>query len=99
LNPVSTLISNFDRQDDHFSSAFAILREAIRERAFPAGSIAITHQNKLVALKSFGKFVYEKDVMGGDFESANKTPSTSTLSGPSKGKESYRKICVYLEKR
>jgi CubicO group peptidase (beta-lactamase class C family) len=79
LSPVSTLISNFDRQDDHFSSAFTILREAIEERAFPAGSIAVTHQNKLVALKSFGKFVYEEDAMGGDFESANKTPSTSTL--------------------
>lgn len=77
MNPVSTLISNFDRQDDHFSSAFAILREAIEERAFPAGSIAITHQNKLVALKSFGKFVYEEDAM--DFESASKTPTTSTL--------------------
>lgn len=61
LSPAAALISDFDCQDDHFSSVFAILREAIEDRAFPAASIAVTHQSKLVALKSFGKFTYDED--------------------------------------
>jgi len=40
------------------------VREAIASRAFPAASIAVTHLGKLVALRSFGKFVYEKDLEG-----------------------------------
>lgn len=64
MSPEFALAPDFDRQDDQFSSAFAVLREAIEQRAFPAVSIAVTHQSKLVALKSFGKFVYEEDVVG-----------------------------------
>jgi CubicO group peptidase (beta-lactamase class C family) len=40
------------------------LREAITQHAFPAASIAVTHQAKLVALKSFGRFVYAEDLKG-----------------------------------
>ena len=36
----------------------------IAQRAFPAASLAVTHAGKLVALKSFGKFVYEEDLEG-----------------------------------
>lgn len=89
MSPIQALAPDFDRQDDQFSSAFAVLREAIEQRAFPAASIAVTHQGKLVALKSFGKFVYDKDEMGAplpadvgrseDFEWDNKTVSVSTL--------------------
>jgi serine-type D-Ala-D-Ala carboxypeptidase len=57
-----SLIRDFGRQDEKFSSGFAILREAIRERVFPAASIAVTHKGHLIALKAFGKFVYEEDV-------------------------------------
>ena len=38
------------------------MREAIANHAFPAASIAVTHAGKLVALKSFGTLVYEKDL-------------------------------------
>src|SRR5580658_129758 len=55
------LAAAFDDQDELFASAFSILREAIAQRAFPAASIAVSHEGKLVALKSFGHFVYEKD--------------------------------------
>jgi CubicO group peptidase (beta-lactamase class C family) len=55
------LAAAFEDQDELFASAFSILREAIAQRAFPAASIAVTNQGKLVALKSFGHFVYEKD--------------------------------------
>jgi len=37
------------------------LDEAISARAFPAASIAVTHRDRLVALKSFGHFTYETD--------------------------------------
>jgi CubicO group peptidase (beta-lactamase class C family) len=51
----------YERQDPIFSKSFAILRNAIAERAFPAASIAITFQGRLAALKAFGKFNYEPD--------------------------------------
>jgi serine-type D-Ala-D-Ala carboxypeptidase len=37
------------------------LKDAIAVRAFPAASIAVTHRDHLVALKSFGHFTNEKD--------------------------------------
>jgi serine-type D-Ala-D-Ala carboxypeptidase len=45
-------------QEKTFSLAFSILQNAIASRAFPAASIAVTHQNRLVALKAFGYFTY-----------------------------------------
>jgi len=82
------LIPDFNGQDSRFSTAFAILREAIEQRAFPAASVAITQAGKLVALKSFGRFIYQ-DTMGapllpgvgrsGDFESSDSTVTTDTL--------------------
>jgi serine-type D-Ala-D-Ala carboxypeptidase len=54
----STLAPAFDEQDEHFSAAFSILREAITQRAFPAASTAVTHKGRLVAVKSFGALGY-----------------------------------------
>ncbi len=51
----------YERQDAVFSKAFESLRDAIAQRAFPAASIAVTCQGKLVALKAFGRFTYEPD--------------------------------------
>jgi len=59
--PTPTLVHALDHQDEKFSSAFSILTEAIAVRAFPAASIAITHRDRLIALKSFGHFTYESD--------------------------------------
>lgn len=39
--------------------AFALVRDAIRDHVFPAASVAVTHQGKLVALQSFGRFTYD----------------------------------------
>lgn len=39
-----------------------MLGEAIAQRAFPAASIAVTRAGKLVALKSFGKLVFEEEL-------------------------------------
>lgn len=52
-------IPAWERQDEIFSGAFSIIHDAIAKRAFPAASIAVTHQGRLVALKALGHFVYE----------------------------------------
>jgi serine-type D-Ala-D-Ala carboxypeptidase len=60
----TTLAPAFDDQDKIFSSAFDVLRAAIRVHVFPAASIAVTRSGKLVALKALGNFVYEEDAKG-----------------------------------
>jgi serine-type D-Ala-D-Ala carboxypeptidase len=37
------------------------LREAIAQRAFPAASVAVTYQGRLIALRAFGRFIYESN--------------------------------------
>ena len=58
LRNTSTLAPAFDKQDEQFSAAFSILREAVTQRAFPAASTAVTYKGRLLAVKSFGAFVY-----------------------------------------
>ncbi len=53
--------SAYDQQAAIFPQAFALMQKAISERAFPAASIAVTHQGKLVALKTLGCFTYEQE--------------------------------------
>jgi len=64
VTPKTSLAPAFDHQDEVFSSAFAILRDAIGQRAFPAASVAITSQDRLVSLKAFGTLAYESDLAG-----------------------------------
>jgi CubicO group peptidase (beta-lactamase class C family) len=59
-------VTDFDHQDETFSRAFNILHKAIENHAFPAASIAVTHAGKLIALNSFGKFVFEESRELGD---------------------------------
>lgn len=61
-NGAPTPVPIFHQQDQQFSSAFSLLREAVAQRAFPAASIAVTQAGKLVALKSVGKLVYDEDL-------------------------------------
>ena len=64
FNSKPTLVPSFELQEKQFSSAFAMVRDAIANHALPAASIAVTNAGKLVALKTFGKFVYEEDLQG-----------------------------------
>lgn len=79
----------YNKQDQVFAAAFPILASAIEHRAFPAASVAVTHGDRLVALKSLGKFMYEDGPEGapplsglvqkcGDFVSQNRavTPAS-----------------------
>lgn len=52
-------LHDFVDQDEVFSSAFLVLERAIAERVFPAASIAVAQDGKLIALKAFGRFTYE----------------------------------------
>ena len=56
---VTPLLDASEDQDGVFASAFSVLQKAIAERAFPAASVAITVEGRLVALKGFGRFTYE----------------------------------------
>lgn len=76
----SALFPAFQNQDQIFRAAFSILQEAVAQQAFPAASLAVTENGKLIALKPFGTFIYQKDLEGptgsaaGDFDPP--TPST-----------------------
>ncbi len=82
-HPSSAPLEKFDHQDRVFAQAFAILHEAINQKAFPAASVAVTHGGTLVALKALGRFTYEAGAPsfsrslreGGDFDFAI-TPTT-----------------------
>jgi serine-type D-Ala-D-Ala carboxypeptidase len=51
----------YQRQDAVFRRAFDVLHQAIADQAFPAASVAIARQGKLIALKALGRFTYEPD--------------------------------------
>ncbi len=56
---VRGLIRAHEHQDMKFLHAFDVLHHAIADHAFPAASVAITHDGKLIALKAFGHFTYQ----------------------------------------
>ena len=84
-NSTSTLVPAWKDQDEAFSSAFSVLREAIAQRAFPAAGVAIAHQDHLVALKSFGRFTYDANSPAPspasvfDLASVTKVVATTTM--------------------
>jgi CubicO group peptidase (beta-lactamase class C family) len=51
-------IAAYGEQDRRFSAAFSSLQAAIREKAFPAASLAVTFRGKLLVLKALGRFTY-----------------------------------------
>jgi CubicO group peptidase (beta-lactamase class C family) len=73
------------QQDAVFAPAFELIRQAIADRVFPAASVAVTHQGKLVALKAFGQFTYETNSPAAtvdtvfDLASLTKVVATTTM--------------------
>ncbi|MGB8889650.1 MAG: serine hydrolase domain-containing protein [Candidatus Korobacteraceae bacterium] len=51
----------FERQEQQFARAFAILRQAIADQAFPGAALAVTHRGSLAASQAFGSFTYDDD--------------------------------------
>ena len=50
----------FADQEKQFARAFAIVREAIGQCAFPGAALAVTHRGSLVAAQGFGRFTYDE---------------------------------------
>lgn len=78
------MFASLEHQDEIFTSALSILRDAIANRAFPAASIAVTHESRLVALRSLGHFACEEDVAIAPLRprlerNANRDVQTSTV--------------------
>ena len=46
-------------QDQLFSQAFDVLREGIREQAFPGATVAVVHEGTLLAWKAVGHYTYD----------------------------------------
>jgi serine-type D-Ala-D-Ala carboxypeptidase len=59
--PYDDLQPSLDGQESRFSRAFALIREAIRQHAFPGAALAVTHRGSLVVSQGFGRFTYEPD--------------------------------------
>ena len=76
--------SNTDSQQ-RFRKAFAILEQAIAERAFPGASVAILRGGQLAALQGFGRFTYDPDSLSVatdtvlDLASVSKVIATTTV--------------------
>ena len=85
LKNASILVPAFDRQDEAFNSAFSVLREAIEQRSFPAACAAVAHRDRLIVLKSFGRFTYDPDSFPTapnalfDLASVTKVVATTTM--------------------
>jgi CubicO group peptidase (beta-lactamase class C family) len=62
MNPTSQQpalpVPAFERQEAQFARAFAILRQAIADHAFPGAALAVTHRGSLVAFQGLGRFTY-----------------------------------------
>ena len=72
-------------QESRFARAFALLREAIEQRAFPGAALAVTHRGTLIASQGFGRFTYDStspEVHAGtvfDLASLTKVISTTAI--------------------
>src|SRR5271165_186183 len=51
----------FADQEKQFARAFAIVRDAIEQRAFPGAELAVTYRGSLVVSQGFGRFTYDED--------------------------------------
>jgi CubicO group peptidase (beta-lactamase class C family) len=59
LAPSSLPKADYAAQDERFASAFAVLQQAIADRAFPGCAVSVLHRERLVALKGLGRFTYD----------------------------------------
>lgn len=79
ISSSSLVVPAWGSQGTIFPNAFAILETAIAARAFPAASVAVTQAGKLVALKSYGNFTYDKEFEGTDEAGAGVDVTPTTL--------------------
>jgi serine-type D-Ala-D-Ala carboxypeptidase len=70
---------HFDDQERVFATAFTLLQNAVESRAFPCACVAVTHAEKVVARKAFGRFTYEQDSAPADIENIFDLASVSKV--------------------
>jgi serine-type D-Ala-D-Ala carboxypeptidase len=78
-HPATLPIAAYDDQDERFARAYAVLREAVGVRAFPAASVAVTREGKLVALRAFGRFTFDPAAPGVSIETIFDLASVSKV--------------------
>jgi CubicO group peptidase (beta-lactamase class C family) len=54
-----SLRPDYQDQQKRFAPAFAVLRDAIQQHAFPGAALAVAYQGKLLASHGFGRFTYD----------------------------------------
>lgn len=75
----------YAEQERVYAGAFAVLKRAIADRAFPAACVAVTHLDQLLVLKGLGRYTYEPDspVVAAntifDIASVSKVIATTTM--------------------
>jgi serine-type D-Ala-D-Ala carboxypeptidase len=52
-------VPGYEQQNAIFGEAFDVLRHGVAQAVFPAASIAVARQGRLVALNALGRFTYE----------------------------------------
>jgi CubicO group peptidase (beta-lactamase class C family) len=51
----------FADQEKQFAKTFAIIGDAVEQRAFPGAALAVTYRGSLVVSRGFGRFTYDED--------------------------------------
>ncbi len=75
----------FERQDEQFARAFALVEQGIADRVTPGASLGVTSHGHLVAWKAFGRFRYQDDAPAVrpetifDLASVTKAVATTTV--------------------
>lgn len=59
--PYDDLQASLREQESQFSRAFSVIRDAIRQHAFPGAVLAVAHHGSIVASQGFGRFTYEPE--------------------------------------
>jgi CubicO group peptidase (beta-lactamase class C family) len=81
----ATPVSAFENQETQFARAFAILRQAIADHAFPGAALAVTHGGSMIASQGFGRFTYDDSAPAVqpdtvfDLASLTKAAATTTM--------------------
>lgn len=61
MNTPVQLTTDFKHQNERFARAFHLMEQSVRGHVFPAATLTVVHDGKLVAWKGFGRFIYDPD--------------------------------------
>ena len=85
LQPQADISPAFSGQEVRFARAFALIRDAIDQHAFPGAALAVTHRGALIVSQGFGCFTYDANSTpvhadtGFDLASVTKVVATTAM--------------------